>query len=251
MYPLILQRMEEELQGPKMLDINEAKSKLESLQQQRRLSWWQQRYGFSLLEKMEDFRLAGWEKEAELCMERLEQWLSRHAPAADDVGERIQSRDPFSESIRSGLLRNVENLTRLLTRKRLLIPRLERENLEAELDAFRSNMESGNPDESDISSFQRLRTRVIQRIRRSLRAQDLVPVKGRRSAFQLPESQNQIVIGPYNNRSNLLNTFRMVGEQDPIWVEDLMECYHRLMKFEEKISSAIPANRTTRKNTSK
>lgn len=230
-----------------MLDVNEAKTRLETLQQQRHLSWWQQRYGFSLLEKAEDFRLAGYEKEAGFCLERLEQWMNRHVPLVADSAKNIADSDPFSESLRSALLRNVENLSHLLARKRLLIPRLERENLESELESFRSNMESASPDESDISSFQRLRTRVIQRLRRSLRAQDLVPVKGRRSAFQLPDSQNQIAIGPYNNRSNLLDTFRMVGEQDPIWVEDLMECYHRLMKFEEKISSAIPANRTTRK----
>ena len=42
-------------------------------------------------------------------------------------------------------------------------------------------------------------------------------------------------MGPYNSRHTLEETFQVIGERDPIWIEDFLDIYNDLFRIVERL----------------
>jgi hypothetical protein len=76
-----------------------------------------------------------------------------------------------------------------------------------------------------------LRTALIARLRRSFRAR-LVATDLYRGTASVPAGS---LVGPYNALHTLEETFHVVGERDPIWIEDFLEIYNDLFRVVERL----------------
>jgi hypothetical protein len=43
------------------------------------------------------------------------------------------------------------------------------------------------------------------------------------------------LVGPYNALHTMEETFHVVGERDPIWIEDFLEIYNDLFRIVERL----------------
>ena len=74
---------------------------------------------------------------------------------------------------------------------------------------------------------------LIVRLRRSYRARLAAVMAYRSGNYAQPEGTQ---VGLYNAQHTLEETLHIVGERDPIWIEDFLEIYNELFRIVEKLN---------------
>lgn len=221
------------------LRIAELRVKLDSLRKSGKIGYWSLSYGENMWNRTQEYMDVGLEKEAHICAKRLEGWVSRQLPKIETKQKELPPISGFNVPYLSKIL---DSLADVLQRKRMLVPAPERESTERHLERLRKNLEEG-----DISRLHEeilsLRSGLVARLKRSYRARSaLLPMQGGvKHAFTLAPSA---MVGLYNSHQTLENVFALVGERDPIWVEDFLELYSELFRYGDAL---VPEKKSRRK----
>jgi hypothetical protein len=221
-------------------------SKLDELQQHMQVPWWKLKYAKGLLARIDDFLQMGMQQEATVLISRLQLWMARHQATPNTQVVAKQSvyvaEESFTHAGAEAFEKGVLQMHRQFKRYKQLIPRPERIVMQSDLDVLQQSVRG--LEERDVSelmhSLQSLRARFIQRLRRSLRAVRSQPGTVEQQEFSLETPNKEKImmntpVGPYNNHKNFFQTLSVVGDRDPIWVEDFMQCYHHLIQLHKKI----------------
>jgi hypothetical protein len=54
--------------------------------------------------------------------------------------------------------------------------------------------------------------------------------------FSHPGTATHTAVGLYNSQRTLDGSFALIGERDPIWVEDFLELYDNLVKITDRLA---------------
>lgn len=222
----------------------------ESLQQLRRdlaqfrkvspLPYWRLGFVEFMLNRAEECVAVGRLPEAEGLLKRVQMWLEQNQP-------RAASNAPSPETTRELqwdtpiIVANVERLRADLERKKRLVPAPEREAFQQGLQRV-EHLLSEQKVRKARTELDAVRANLIRRLQRSYRAraQSIPLVRCAdgviRSSVRAARSNLQPV-GPYNNQRAIEDVFALVGERDPIWVEDFAELYTSLQGFVERLGN--------------
>jgi uncharacterized membrane protein YccC len=223
-----------------------SKIRIEALRQRvldlRRVStlpWWRTSYADFLLERAGEYVAVAREPEAEGVLDRVQRWIEQQ-----EAQLRIHHAATGSASVTHkvrvfGLAQISQKLAELradLVTRRQLIPGPEREALVTRLDRVERHLQANRLDEAH-AELNTVRVAWIRRLTRSYRAWSpvAVPSTGSRVLGSANPRLGLVPTGPYNNRRNLDELVTLVGERDPIWVEDFVELYNDLMQYMDRL----------------
>ncbi len=207
-------------------------SKLRDFQITNEIPYWKFSYVESLLSKSFDFYDVGQDSLGERTLVRVAKWLETHKNSNRenvDVGPYEPFTNVWSHEWFGGQL----NLLRdRLQDFRHLIPRFEFDEINHN---FKLLSEKLNQDELRLEELNELRIWVIDRIHQSYGAiGDMEALKS------IVQSDIQIDgIGPYNNRYNFGEAFKILSSADPLWVGDFLDLYNTLFGLEDKVASTV------------
>ena len=127
------------------------------------------------------------------------------------------------------LEKTISQIRETLATKGMLVPPMERESIGRRLKLAEQSIADGNFQEA-YDELLALRSSLITRLRRSFRARVSAAQAYRSGA--LPEGS---LVGPYNAQHTLEETMHIIGERDPIWIEDFLEIYNELFRVVERL----------------
>ncbi len=204
---------------------------LNMLRKSGKIAYWRLVFGEALYTRITEYRAVGLEAETLETANRLERWILKHIPK---ISTKVKSIPPICAFNAEYLKQKLTEIRELLDKKRPLIPAPERESVLRRLNILETLL-----NENDLirlhSEILSLRMSLIARLRRSYRAREaLIPLrKAVKTASAMPPSA---MVGLYNSQKTLENTFTLVGERDPIWVEDFLELYSELFRYAETLA---------------
>lgn len=209
----------------------EIRTSLDSVRKSGKVAYWRLSFAENLFTRAGEYVLVGREPEALETCNRIDRWLNRHLPKLSEKPRELSPIVAFS----ADYLKNVLGDIRLtLEKKRPLIPVPERESALRHLDLLSKMLERGELRRLHDETIA-LRSALIARLKRSYRARSaLLPLK---NAFKEQSAMpTSAMIGLYNSQKTLENAFNLVGERDPIWVEDFLELYSELFRYVETLA---------------
>ena len=210
--------------------LSELRVALDNLRKSGKIGYWNLSYGESLWTRSGEYLQVGLLQEAELCMKRLEKCMERQLPKVKKFQKKLPPIQAFDKEYLDKLLNFISEQ---VSRKRMLIPAPERESTERHIERLRKRLL-----EEDLYRLHEeilsLRSGLVARLKRSYRARSaILPRIGTETqAFVLSPSA---MVGLYNSHQTLENVFALVGERDPIWVEDFLELYSELFRYAETL----------------
>lgn len=232
------------------------KERLDKLQRTHGVSWWQLSYGHSILKKAEDFIAVEQNEIVDQILERLEIWFEKlKLNTEKDLLARNEV-SYFDNVIKQKLIQDLTDIRKTINHYKRLIPRMEKMVYDDSFQRFDKELceeNSKHLDQADLELLRgdmlTLRARVIQRVRRSMRAQGSLPNLNAQLGLTPADGESNVTyaVGPYNNLHNLSETLSAVRERDPIWVEDLLQCYHHLLQFSDKLNMSPAKKKGSRK----
>jgi len=201
---------------------------IDAIRKSGKLSHWRMVYAENLLNRAGEYVAVDRLPEASRVADKLERWIKTHTPRTDKS-------DRFSESpmvFWNGdlLLSMSAKLKQTLLDKRQLVPATERDSTLRRLTLVEDWIREGKLLQAH-DELLALRTALIARLRRSFRAR-LVATDLYRGTASVPAGS---LVGPYNALHTLEETFHVVGERDPIWIEDFLEIYNDLFRVVERL----------------
>lgn len=216
--------------------IQAAKNLLQKIRNDGVIPWWKGVFAENLICRAEEFAAVGRFDEWNLLIERLDAWFTDievKTAKSNAISMRFTETKPirvWSEAhLRDSLLR-IKN--ELIARK-ALIPITEKQIIEKQILEIEKLM--ATQDWNLVHAKLRLvRESWIRRLVRSYRAWK--PAVKAESQRVVPKSLQPS--GPYNARQNIENMVSLIGERDPIWVEDFMELYNDLLQYAERLTDA-------------
>ena len=208
--------------------LDSIRQNIDAIRKSGKLSHWRMVYAENLLNRAGEYVAVDRLPEASRVADKLERWIKNHAP-------RVDKSDRFSESpmvFWNGdlLLSMSAKLKQTLLDKRQLVPATERDSTLRRLTLVEDWIREGKLLQAH-DELLALRTALIARLRRSFRAR-LVATDLYRGTASVPAGS---LVGPYNALHTLEETFHVVGERDPIWVEDFLEIYNDLFRVVERL----------------
>jgi hypothetical protein len=201
---------------------------IDAIRKSGKLSHWRMVYAENLLNRVGEYLAVDRLPEAGRVAEKLERWINSHTPRVDK-SERF-SENPMVFWNADMLLAMSAKLKQTLLEKRQLVPSTERESTIRRLTLVEGWIREGKLLQAH-DELLALRTALIARLRRSFRAR-LVATDLYRGTASVPAGS---LVGPYNALHTLEETFHVVGERDPIWVEDFLEIYNDLFRVVERL----------------
>jgi len=204
------------------------------------LPYWRLGFVEFLLDRIADCIAVGRVPEADGLVLRVRSWLDKNQPRVQAASAVAGSTDEDAWDVPL-IEANVIRLRADLQRKRQLVPAPERESFQQGLlkvEALLANRKVRKA----RAELDLVRANLIRRLQRSYRARaqsaPLVryPDGAIRSSVRATRSALHPV-GPYNNQRALEDVFSLVGERDPIWVEDFMELYSSLHGYVERLGT--------------
>jgi hypothetical protein len=129
------------------------------------------------------------------------------------------------------LLNNiVKRIRSTLDAKKMLVPSTERDSINRRLNIVDSWIQKG---EFLVAHDEllALRSALIARLRRSYRAR-IVASSAYSGGYVQPAGST---VGLYNSLHTLEETFHIIGEHDPIWIEDFLEIYNDLFRIVDRL----------------
>ena len=208
--------------------LDSIRQNIDAIRKSGKLSHWRMVYAENLLNRAGEYVAVDRLPEASRVADKLERWIKNHTP-------RVDKSDRFSESpmvFWNGdlLLSMSAKLKQTLLDKRQLVPATERDSTLRRLTLVEDWIREGKLLQAH-DELLALRTALIARLRRSFRAR-LVATDLYRGTASVPAGS---LVGPYNALHTLEETFHVVGERDPIWVEDFLEIYNDLFRVVERL----------------
>lgn len=208
--------------------IESIRRSIDSIRKSGTLPHWRMAYAESLLNRAGEYIAVDRAPEASLVLDKLSRWVESHRPP--EVQTTLTEKAPmvfWNADLLSGV---VDRIRKTLAEKKMLVPAMEREAVMRRLgvvDTWISESKFLEAHEELLS----LRSALIARLRRSYRAR-LASSDYRQGSFVQPVGS---LVGPYNARHTLEETFQVVGERDPIWVEDFLDIYNDLFRIVERL----------------
>lgn len=201
---------------------------IDAIRKSGKLPHWRMLYADNLFNRAGEYLAVDRLSEASMVADKLERWVKAHTP-------RMDNSDRFAESPMviwndAMLLAMSAKLKQTLSEKILLVPATERESTFRRLNVVEGWIRDGLLLQAHDELLS-LRTALIARLRRSLRAR-LVATDLYRGTASVPAGS---LVGPYNALHTLEETFHVVGERDPIWIEDFLEIYNDLFRIVERL----------------
>jgi hypothetical protein len=201
---------------------------IDAIRKSGKLSHWRMVYAENLLNRAGEYLAVDRLPEAGRVAEKLERWINSHTPRVDK-SERF-SENPMVFWNADMLLAMSAKLKQTLLEKRQLVPSTERDSTIRRLTLVEGWIREGQLLQAH-DELLALRTALIARLRRSFRAR-LVATDLYRGTASVPAGS---LVGPYNALHTLEETFHVVGERDPIWIEDFLEIYNDLFRVVERL----------------
>lgn len=202
---------------------------IDAIRKTGKLPHWRLVYADNLLNRAGEYLAVDRLPEAGMVADKLDRWISTHMPKEENSGRFMDNPMVFwNEEI---LGKISEQIKRTLANKRMLIPNTERDTTLRRLNTVEAWIKAGEflmAHEELLS----LRSALIARLRRSYRARQAVVNAYQQGGFTQPAGA---LVGPYNARHTLEETFHVVGERDPIWIEDFLEIYNDLFRIVERL----------------
>ncbi len=207
------------------------RASLDSVRKSGRVAYWRLSYAENLFVRAGEYVLVGLEAEANETCARIDKWLARHLQHIDDKPRELPPIVAFNAEYLKKVLGDIRNT---LNAKRPLIPAPERESALKHLELLQAMLERGELRRLHDETLA-LRGSLIARLKRSYRARSaLLPIKNAfKESSTIPTSA---MVGLYNSQKTLENAFSLIGERDPIWVEDFLEVYSELFRYVETLA---------------
>ena len=208
--------------------LSEIKASIDAIRKTGRLSHWRMVYADSLCTRAQEYMAVDRYPEAKLVAQKLERWIKAHEPAL--VTNTGDSKPPMI-FWNADLLNNIVGRIRsTLSAKKMLVPSTERESINRRLNVVEEWIQKG---EFLVAHDEllALRSALIARLRRSYRAR-VVASSVYSGGYVQPTSS---MVGLYNSLHTLEETFHIVGEHDPIWIEDFLEIYNDLFRIVDRL----------------
>ena len=208
--------------------LSEIKQSIDAIRKTGKLSHWRMVYADSLYSRAQEYVAVDRYPEANLVIQKLERWIRAHEPAL--VTNSGEAR-PVMIFWNAELLNKIVGRIRMtLASKKMLVPSTERDSINRRLNVVESWIQKG---EYLIAHDEllALRSALIARLRRSYRAR-VVATSAYSGNYVQPTSS---MVGLYNSLHTLEETFHIVGEHDPIWIEDFLEIYNNLFRIVDRL----------------
>lgn len=201
---------------------------IDSIRKSGTLPHWRMAYAESLLNRAGEYIAVDRLPEAKLVLDKLSRWVESHRPPEVQVVQAGASPMVFwNAELLSDMVARVR---KTIAEKKMLVPATERDAILRRLDMVDSWIKESKFLEAHEELLS-LRSALIARLRRSYRAR-LASSDYRQGSFVQPVGT---LVGPYNARHTLEETFQVVGERDPIWVEDFLDIYNDLFRIVERL----------------
>ena len=208
--------------------LSEIKASIDAIRKTGKLSHWRMVYADTLYTRAQEYVAVDRYPEAKLVAQKLDRWIQAHTPALET--NKGDARPPMIFWNADLLKQIVARIRSTLSAKKMLVPATERDAINRRLNLVDEWIQKGDflvaHDE-----LLALRSALIARLRRSYRAR-VVASSAYSGNYVQPAGS---VVGLYNSLHTLEETFHIVGEHDPIWIEDFLEIYNDLFRIVERL----------------
>lgn len=204
------------------------RTSIDAIRKSGKLPHWRMVYAENLLNRAGEYMAVDRLPEAAMVADKLDRWIKTHTPRTDSSDRYAENPMVFWNADMLSVMS--AKLKQTLAEKRLLVPATERESTIRRLTLVEGWVRDGLLLQAHDELLS-LRTALIARLRRSLRAR-LVGTDLYRGTASVPAGS---LVGPYNALHTLEETFHVVGERDPIWIEDFLEIYNDLFRVVERL----------------
>ena len=208
--------------------LSDIKERIDAIRKTGKLSHWRMVYADTLYTRGQEYVAVDRYPEANLVIQKLDRWIEAHEPAL--VTNAGDFRPPMIFWNAELLNKIVGRIRSTLLAKQMLVPSTERESINRRLNIVESWIQKG---EFLVAHDEllALRSALIARLRRSYRAR-IVASSAYGGSYVQPTSS---MVGLYNSLHTLEETFHIVGEHDPIWIEDFLEIYNNLFRIVDRL----------------
>ena len=208
--------------------LSEIKASIDAIRKSGKLSHWRMVYADTLYTRAQEYVAVDRFPEASLVAQKLDRWVVAHKPAL--VTNTVDARPPmifWNENLLNNIVGRIRST---LEAKKMLVPSTERDSINRRLNHVEEWIQKG---EFLVAHDEllALRSGLIARLRRSYRAR-VVASSAYGGGYVLPAGS---VVGLYNSLHTLEETFHIVGEHDPIWIEDFLEIYNDLFRIVDRL----------------
>ena len=208
--------------------LSEIKASIDAIRKTGKISHWRMVYADTLYTRAQEYVAVDRFPEANLVAQKLDRWVVAHKPAT--VTNTVDSRPPmifWNEDLLNNIVGRIRST---LDAKKMLVPSTERDSINRRLNHVEDWIKK---DEFLLAHDEllALRSGLIARLRRSYRAR-VVASSAYGGSYVQPAGS---VVGLYNSLHTLEETFHIVGEHDPIWIEDFLEIYNDLFRIVDRL----------------
>ena len=208
--------------------LSEIKASIDAIRKTGKLSHWRMVYADTLYTRAQEYVAVDRYPEAKLVAQKLDRWIQAHKLALET--NKGDARPPMI-FWNADLLNNiVKRIRSTLETKKMLVPSTERDSINRRLNLVESWIQKGEYLVAH-DELLALRSALIARLRRSYRAR-VVATSAYSKGFVQPARS---MVGLYNSLHTLEETFHIVGEHDPIWIEDFLEIYNDLFRIVDRL----------------
>ena len=200
---------------------------MDAIRKTGKLPHWRMVYADNLLSRAQDYLAIGRTPEAGIVLDKLDRWISAHKVKENKAADNAAV--PMCFWGKDFLEKTIAQIRETLATKGMLVPHMERESINRRLKAGTQSLADGKYQEA-YEELLALRSSLITRLRRSFRAR--ISAATAYKSGTLPEGS---LVGPYNAQHTLEETMHIVGERDPIWIEDFLEIYNELFRVVERL----------------
>jgi len=208
--------------------LSDIKQSIDAIRKSGKLSHWRMVYADTLYTRAQEYVAVERYPEACLVIQKLERWIKAHKPAVEKNKDDV--RPPMIFWNAELLNKIVARIRATLETKKMLVPSTERESINRRLNLVDSWIQKGEYLVAH-DELLALRSALIARLRRSYRAR-VVASSVYNGNYVQPTGS---VVGLYNSLHTLEETFHIVGEHDPIWIEDFLEIYNDLFRIVDRL----------------
>ena len=208
--------------------LSEIKASIDAIRKTGKLSHWRMVYADTLYTRAQEYMAVDRYPEAKLVAQKLDRWIQAHKLALET--NKGDARPPMI-FWNADLLNNiVKRIRSTLETKKMLVPSTERDSINRRLNIVDGWIQKGEYLVAH-DELLALRSALIARLRRSYRAR-IVASSAYSGGYVQPAGST---VGLYNSLHTLEETFHIVGEHDPIWIEDFLEIYNDLFRIVDRL----------------
>ena len=208
--------------------LSEIKASIDAIRKTGKLSHWRMVYADTLYTRAQEYVAVDRYPEAKLVAQKLDRWIQAHKLALET--NKGDARPPMIFWNADLLKQIVARIRSTLSAKKMLVPSTERDSINRRLNIVDGWIQKGEYLVAH-DELLALRSALIARLRRSYRAR-IVASSAYSGGYVQPAGST---VGLYNSLHTLEETFHIVGEHDPIWIEDFLEIYNDLFRIVDRL----------------